>query len=133
MVKGRKYTGILFREGFGIDATIGQALGIEVHEMGIEMYEVNWHRKNDTFSHCSVSRIIVIREGVLPGCTDVSITAVAEDGSKFQGSPGDYYETRELAWLAVKNDLKESIDAAEIQREKITIEIEHMRAFLKTI
>lgn len=54
------------------------------------MYEINWHYKDNEqtqFSHCTVTPITIVREGVLPGCSAVSITAKGSDGRTFQGSP----------------------------------------------
>lgn len=44
------------------------------------MYEINWYYKDNEqtkFSHCTVTPIEVLREGILPGCSAVSITAKA--------------------------------------------------------
>ena len=39
------------------------------------LYEVNWHYNDDTLVRISVSPIRVLREGILPGCSGVSIAA----------------------------------------------------------
>lgn len=73
------------------------------------LYEVNWHYKADRFSHCTVTPITVLREGVLPGCTGVSITAMNQKGWRFLGTPGDYFSSEEAAWESVKADLLQTI------------------------
>lgn len=73
------------------------------------MYEVNWHCENDKFSHCTVTPIAVLREGILPGCSAVSITARDASGRKFHGSPGDYFKTKESAWEHVKEHLLQTV------------------------
>ena len=78
------------------------------------MYEINWHYKDNEqtqFSHCTVTPITIIREGILPGCTAVSITAKDTNGRTFQGSPRDYFETEAAAWAAVKQDLLDTIES----------------------
>lgn len=98
--------------------------------MNKTMYEVNWHAVNDVFSHCTVTPITVIREGVLPGCTGVSITAKDNAGRKFQGSPDNYYATEEAAWAAVRTELAESAEAHEKQlaelQERLTAQREYL-------
>ena len=94
------------------------------------MYEVNWHHTNDKFSHCSVIPITVIREGVLPGCTGVSITANDSRGNKFQGSPDNYYNTEAEAWASVKKDLAESVTSYEKQISSMARELATMREYL---
>ena len=75
------------------------------------LYEINWHYVGDKFSHCTVTPIKVLREGILPGCTAVSITARDASGRKFQGSPDDYFKTEEDAWRQIKKDLLQTIEA----------------------
>lgn len=85
------------------------------------LYEVNWHYDNDTLARISVSPIKVLREGILPGCSSVSITAVDSNGREFLGCPQDYFESEEAAWEQTKIDLQETIaseerDVCEAQR-----------------
>ena len=77
--------------------------------MNKTMYEINWHLVDETFTHCTVTPITIIREGILPGCSLPSITAIDSEGNKFQGSPEDYYSTEKEAWEEVKAMLSESI------------------------
>ena len=66
---------------------------------------------------CEVVPVFVIRKGVLPGCAGVSITArEAYTDRVFQGSPGDYFETKEEAWAAARSSL-----AAYIEENKLHI------------
>lgn len=97
------------------------------------MYEVNYHYTNDRFSHYSVTPITVIREGVLPGCTDVSITAKDSKGETYQGSPDDYYATEESAWAAVKTELAESIADHEKQIAELQIQLTEQREYLASL
>lgn len=76
------------------------------------MYEINWHYKDSEqtqFSHYTVTPITILREGILPGCTAVSITAKDTNGRTFQGSPRDYFETEAQAWAHAKQDLIDTI------------------------
>ena len=98
--------------------------------MNRTMHEVNWHSVNDVFSHCTVTPITVIREGVLPGCTGVSITAIGSDGHKFQGSPDNYYATEEAAWAAVKVELALTIEAHEKQLAELQAQLTAQREYL---
>lgn len=76
-------------------------------------YEVNWHYVNEIFSHCTVTPITVIREGVLPGCSSVSISAIDSKGIKFLGSPSNYHASKDAAWAAAKAELAETIKTNE--------------------
>jgi hypothetical protein len=75
------------------------------------MYETNWHYVDDEFSHCTVTPIKVLHEGILPGCTAVSITAENASGRVFIGSPDDYYKTEEEAWRAIRKGLLKTIES----------------------
>jgi hypothetical protein len=97
------------------------------------MYEINWHSVGEIFSHCTVTPITVIREGVLPGCMGVSITAIASDGHKFIGSPQNYYHTEEAAWAAAKEELAKSIEAHEKELTETHAQLTAQREFLATI
>lgn len=92
------------------------------------MYEVNWHWKNvgpyELFDKCTVSKITVTREGILPDCTGVSIDAIDKDGNKFLGSPGDYFETEEKAKEHIVKCVDDSIEnivlkIKELEEEKL--------------
>ena len=85
------------------------------------LYEMNWHYNNDLLVCISVTPIKVLRDGILPGCSAVSITAVDKDGRQFQGCPQNYFETEEAAWKQATIELQETIaseerDVCEAQR-----------------
>lgn len=88
------------------------------------MYEVNWHYTNDTLTKITVTPITVLREGVLPGCKGMSITARDHTGRTFQGSPENYFDTEAKAWESARRDLQGTIDALEAEVTKATIEID---------
>lgn len=94
------------------------------------LYEINWHQRDDKFSHCTVTPITVLREGVLPGCTGVSITAVGLDGRKFQGSPRDYFETEADAYHDMKTQLQLTIEANDAAIERLKEETFLLHKFL---
>lgn len=94
------------------------------------MYEINWHEENGVFSHCTVMPITVIREGVLPGCTGISITAKDGEGRTFLASPDDYYATEEAAWEAVRIDLTRSVEAHEKQMAELQSHLTSQREYL---
>lgn len=95
-------------------------------------YEVNWHYVNEIFTHCSVSPITVIWEGIRTGCKGVSIVAIGSDGRKFYGSPRNYYQTEADAWAAIKAQLTESVAAHEKQIRGLQEQLEAQRRYLKT-
>ena len=100
------------------------------------MYEINWHYKDTEqtqFSHCSVTPITVVREGILPGCSGVSITAKDIKGRTFQGSPRDYYETEAAAWSDVRKELTETVESNEDLVEFLKEENRRMFSFLITL
>lgn len=97
------------------------------------MYEINYHAEGDTFSHCTVTPITVIREGILPGCTKSSITAVSSDGHKFQGSPENYFNSEEEATEEVKKELALALKAREEDIENLTKEADNIRRYLSSL
>ena len=100
------------------------------------MYEINWHYKDNEqtqFSHCTVTPITIIREGVLPRCTAVSITAKGSDGRVFQGSPRDYFETEAAAWAQVKQDLLDTIENNDEEVAALKAETHCLFSFLITL
>ena len=97
------------------------------------MYEINWHYKDNEqtqFSHCTVTPIEVLREGILPGCTAVSITAKDTNGRTFLGSPRDYFETEAAAWEEVKQDLLDTIENNDEAVAKLKAETHRLFSFL---
>lgn len=100
------------------------------------MYEINWHYKDSEqtqFSHCTVTPIEVLREGILPGCSAVSITAKDSAGHTFQGSPRDYFESEAAAWDRVRKGLAATADDNEAYIADLKAEILAIRAFLATL
>ena len=100
------------------------------------MYEINWHykdREQTQFSHCTVTPIEVLREGILPGCSAVSITAKGSDGRTFQGTPRDYFESEEAAWDRVRKGLAAMADDNEAYIADLKAEVLAIRAFLDTM
>ena len=97
------------------------------------LYEVNWHYDNGTLVRISVSPIKVLREGILPGCSAVSITAVAKDGHQFQGCPQYYFETEEAAWKQATIELQEAIASEQRGICKAQRRIEGLRSVLSAI
>ena len=97
------------------------------------LYEVNWHYDNDTLTRISVSPIKVLREGILPGCSAVSITAVGSDGRQFQGCPRDYFETEDAAWAQTRKELQETLASAEQDVDEAQRRIEGLRSVLNAV
>jgi len=98
--------------------------------MNKEMYEVNYHYNGDnSFSCCSISKITVIRQGILPGCSLPSITAIDENWRKFQGSSENYFNTKEEALNSILAFLKESIARKEGKLIKLKNEIKNLQAY----
>ena len=100
------------------------------------LYEINWHytdKEQTKFSHCTVTPIEVLREGILPGCSGVSITAKGSDGRTFQGSPRDYFETEAAAWDRVRKGLAATADDTEAYIADLKAEVLAIRAFLVTL
>ena len=100
------------------------------------MYEINWHYKDNEqtkFSHCTVTPIEVLREGILPGCSAVSITARGGDGRQFQGSPRDYFESESAAWAQAKQDLLDTIRKNDEVVAALRNETHRLFSFLVTL
>lgn len=100
------------------------------------LYEINWHytdKEQTKFSHCTVTPIEVLREGILPGCSAVSITAKGSDGRTFQSSPRDYFESEAAAWAQVKQDLLDTIQSNEKAIQDLKAEIDAVFKFLITL
>ena len=100
------------------------------------LYEINWHYKDSEqtqFSHCTVTPIEVLREGILPGCSAVSITAKDSTGRTFQGAPRDYFDTEAAAWANVRQGLAETIEANEGLAKFLKEENHRMFSFLITL
>lgn len=97
------------------------------------MYEVNWNTACDVFSKCTVTPITVTREGMLPGCTGVTIDAVDVNGRKFVGSPKDYFNTEEEAWESARFDIAQTIDNLEMRLENIKDNLFAYHKFLMEI
>ena len=94
------------------------------------LFDIVWHNRDDVLSHCTVSPISVLREGVLDGCTGVTITAVDAQGRRFLGSPDDYYPTEEAAWAAVKADLEASVAGLALQLDSLQAQLDAQRNYL---
>lgn len=119
---------------------IGNLKGIEMKKT---MFEVNWHymaTHEDVdedgagrFSHCTVTTIQVIREGVLPGCAGVSITAIDINGRQFQGNPGNYHDTESAAWGEVYETLEGMVRENENTIAKLTTRNTEVRKYLENI
>jgi len=100
------------------------------------LYEINWHytdKEQTKFSHCTVTSIEVLREGILPGCSAVSITAKGSDGRTFQGSPRDYFESEAAAWDSVRKGLAATACATRAYVEVLNAEVLAIRAFLAAL
>ena len=97
------------------------------------LYEINWHYCESVFYRCTVTPIKVLRRGVLPGCSGVTITATDSSGRKFQASPDMFFATEEEAWAAVKEDISESIEADKKEVAMLKAKISAKVEFLKKI
>jgi hypothetical protein len=73
-----------------------------------KLFEVEWIDTPNKLE-IKVWPIKVVREGILPGCLGITITGIDKDGQKFQGNPGNYYETEQEALEATKQDLVQSL------------------------
>ena len=97
------------------------------------LWEINWHYKDDeqtVFSHCTVTPITVLREGILPGCSAPSITAISSDGHTFLGSARDYFESEAAAWAEVKQDLLSTVQENDKRIEELSMENHNLFKFL---
>ena len=94
------------------------------------LYEINWHYKNDVFSHATVTPITIVREGFLDDGLMYIIAAKDSQGRTFSGSACDYFETEAEAWAEVERDLRGSITANEAEIASLQRENEAMLRFL---
>lgn len=100
------------------------------------LYEINWHytdKEQTKFTHCTVTPIEVLREGILPGCSAVSITAKDREGRTFQGSPRDYFESEAAAWAQVKQALIDTIETNDEEVKQLKVEAHRLFSFLITL
>ena len=97
------------------------------------LYEINWYytdNEQTKFSHCTVTPITIVREGILPGCSAVSITAKDSDGRTFQGSPRNYFESEAAAWAKAKQDLIDTIQEIDEEVEWLRDKSHRLFSFL---
>ena len=95
-------------------------------------YEVNWHQKGGE-EFFSVTQIKVIWEGVLPGCSLPTITAIGSDGRRFQGNPNDYFKTKEEAQEYIRESLRLSILNIEIAMRLSQKKLESYKKLLEDL
>lgn len=94
------------------------------------MYEVNWHYSGGVFSGYTVTPITITREGVLPNCVGVSITAIDANGRKFQGDPDNYYSSESAANEAAIAQLLEETESDEATIKHLTANVLATRKYL---
>lgn len=98
------------------------------------MYEVVWiSNERDETTHIRVEPITVIREGILPGCAAVTISAIDSRGDKFYGDPQDYFKTEAEAWETARADLNSTIELFEQRIAEDQEALEVMRALAEQI
>lgn len=91
------------------------------------VFEVNTHYM---FSHCTVTPVEVIREGVLPGCSAETFTGKGHNGELFTGSLQDFYASEQDAWLKVRQNTIDGIIAAEKRAQKEERTVANLKAYL---
>lgn len=96
------------------------------------LYEVEWINTPDRLE-IKVWHIKVVREGILPGCSAISITAIDKNGQKFQGNPGNYFKTEQEALETTKEDLVQSLINLGEDEKQIKRDIERLERCLKTL
>ena len=94
------------------------------------VFEVNTHYKNDLFSHCTVTPVTVIREGILPGCSAESFTGIDQNGERFTGILQDFYTSEQDAWLKVRQDTIGGIIESEKRVQKEEKIAANLKAYL---
>ena len=95
------------------------------------MYEIEWV---DGIDFCvEVHPIKVIREGILPDCSTVSITAIDKTGQRFQGNPDNYFATEADAWEDVKRELKNSIKNTQERISELQVELKKYQTYYEKI
>jgi Mor family transcriptional regulator len=95
------------------------------------VYAIKWDfNGEDNFVDVDIQPITVVREGILPGCTGVSITAIGPNGKKFLGNPANYYVTKAEAWAEIKKQLIKAVDERREEIKNLQTDINTMTAFL---
>ena len=94
------------------------------------VFEVNTHYKNGMFSHCTVTPVVVLREGILPGCSAESFTGIDQNGERFTGSLQDFFASEQDAWIKVRQDTIDGIRASEKRTRKEEKIVAHLKAYL---
>lgn len=98
------------------------------------MYEVVWiSNEHDVTTHIRVEPIIVIREGVLPGCSTVTISAIDMRGDEFSGVLQDYFKSEAEAWETARADLNSTIGVYEQRVAENMEALKVMRALAEQI
>jgi hypothetical protein len=97
------------------------------------LYEVNWHSKNDKFTHITVTPITVLWEGIREGCSAPSITANDASNNTFFGSADNFFESEVEAWAHAKQDLAATLSANEQVIRELEAENVTIRDYLSTL
>jgi len=98
------------------------------------LYAVNFHHLEDeSFSHYSVDPIYVEREGVLPGCKAVTITARDSEGNRFDTSPDRYYKTEQEAWDWARQDAEKAVQSIESRIQQLQKDLEYARNLVRDL
>jgi len=95
------------------------------------VYDIKWDFDGEgNFVGVDIQPITVIREGVLPGCSGVSITAIGPNGKKFLGNPANYFDTKAAAWAHIKEELIAGVDERREEIKNIQTDIDTIKVFL---
>ena len=95
------------------------------------LYDIEWlENELDNTLQVKVWPIKVIREGILPGCFGVTITAINKDGLKFHGNPKRYHKTEQEAMDYIKEDIIQSLGNLEEDKKQIEKDIERLTNYL---
>jgi len=98
------------------------------------MYEVVWiSNEHGVTTHIRVEPITVIREGILPGCSAVTISAIDSSGDKFNGVPQDYFKSEAEAWESARADLNSTIELYEQRVAEHLESLKVMRSLARQI
>lgn len=98
------------------------------------LFEVRWREDNaGKLTACDILPITVLREGILPGCTAVSITFRDSEGRIARGTPGDYFPTREVALAATAEELQQTITSLEDEAAELTADADRIGDVIKSL
>ncbi len=75
----------------------------------------------------SVEPIIVVRRGILPGCSNETITAIDSNARRFTSDPANFHATETEAWDNARAKLISDINKLGVEIDKLETKYEFLK------